>query len=161
MTKEIKDIKITNGDIVMDNKERLSRIKENKYQEIFGVNKEIFEEMLEILETAYEKEHKKGGRPSVLSVPDKLVIMLQYYREYRTMEHIAFDYGTNKSTVCDAIHWAEETIIKDKRFHLPSKKRLTEDDTIEEIAVDATETEIERPQKNRKITTQARKKDIH
>ena len=29
------------------------------------------------------------------------------------------------------------------------------------IAVDATETEIERPQKNRKITTQARKKDIH
>lgn len=161
MTKGIKDNKITNGDIVMDNKERLSRIKGNKYREIFGVNKEIFEEMLKILETAYKEEHKKGGRPSVLSVLDKLVIMLQYYREYRTMEHIAFDYGTNKSTVCDAVHWAEKTIIKDERYHLPSKKRLIEDDTIKEIAVDATETEIERPQKNRKITTQARKKDIH
>ena len=50
----------------MENKERLSRIKENKYREIFGVNKEIFEEMLKILETAYKEEHKKGGRPSVL-----------------------------------------------------------------------------------------------
>ena len=78
MTKGIKDNKIINGDIVMDNKERLSRIKGNKYREIFGVNKEIFEEMLKILETAYKEEHKKGGRPSILSVLDKLVIMLQY-----------------------------------------------------------------------------------
>ncbi len=60
MTKEIKDIKITNGDIVMDNKERITRIKENKYQEIFEVNKEIFEGMLKILETAYKEEHKKA-----------------------------------------------------------------------------------------------------
>ncbi len=129
----------------MDNEKRLCKIKESKYQEIFGVKKETFDKMLIILEKAYQDEHKNGGRPSVLSVLDKLVIMLQYYREYRTMEHIAFDYGTNKSTICDAIHWAESTLIKDEVFHLPSKKKLAEDTSTDKIAVDATEVEIERP----------------
>ncbi|MCM1316534.1 MAG: hypothetical protein NC244_14320 [Alistipes senegalensis] len=73
------------------------------------------------------------------------------------MEHIAFDYDTNKSTVCDAIHWAESVLIKSEKFHLPSKKRLIEDTTVEIIVVDTTE--IERPQKNRKNTIQVRKKD--
>lgn len=112
--------------------------------------------MLKIL---YEKTHKKGERPSVLSVLDKLIIMLEYYHEYRTMEHIAFDYDTNKSTVCDAIHWAESVLIKSEKFRIPSKKRLVEDTSVEVMIVDATEVEIERPQKNRKNTIRARKKD--
>ena len=115
--------------------------------------------MLKVLNAEYEKGHRKGGRPSVLSVLDKLIIMLEYYREYRTMEHIAFDYDTNKSTVCDAIHWAESVLIKSEKFHLPSKKRLVEDTSVEIIVVDTTEIEIERPQKNRKNTIQVRKKD--
>ncbi len=100
-------------------------------------------------------------RASVLSVLDKLIIMLQYYCEYRTMDNIAFDYGTNKSTVYYAIKWAEETLIKNKTFHLPSRKKLLEDTSIEIIVVDATEVEIERPQKNRKNTIRERKEDIH
>lgn len=97
----------------------------------------------------------------VLSVLDKLVIMLQYYREYRTMDNIAFDYQTNKSTIYYAIKWAEDTLIKNKAFHLPSRKKLLEDTSIEIIVVDATEVEIERPQKNRKNIIRERKKDIH
>lgn len=143
----------------MNNEKRIKKLKENKYQELFGVKKETFDEMLKVLNAEYEKGHRKGGRPSVLSVLDKLIIMLEYYREYRTMEHIAFDYDTNKSTVCDAIHWAESVLIKSEKFHLPSKKRLVEDTSVEIIVVDTTEIEIERPQKNRKNTIQVRKKD--
>ena len=139
----------------MNNEKRIKKIKENKYQELFGVKKETFDEMLKVLNAEYEKSHRKGGRPSVLSVLDKLIIMLEYYREYRTMEHIAFD----KSTVCDAIHWAESVLIKSEKFHLPSKKRLVEDTSVEIIVVDTTEIEIERPQKNRKNTIRVRKKD--
>lgn len=145
----------------MNNQQRLEKLKEKDYQKYFGVKKEVFEKMLEILKEADKEKHKKGGRPSVLSVLDKLIIMLQYYREYRTMDNIAFDYGTNKSTVYYAIKWAEETLIKNKVFHLPSRKKLLEDTSIEIIVVDTTEVEIERPQKNRKSTIQARKKDIH
>ena len=143
----------------MKNEERIGKLKEKDYQRYFGVNKVIFEKMLEILNEEYEKKHIKGGRPSVLSILDKLVIMLQYYREYRTMDNIAFDYNTNKSTICDAIHWAESVLIKNENFHLPSKKKLKEDKTIEVIVVDATEIEIERPQKNKDNTTQEKRKN--
>lgn len=145
----------------MDNQKRIEKLKEKDYQKYFGVNKATFDKMLEILEEADRYKRIKGGRPSVLSVLDKLVIMLQYYREYRTMDNIAFDYQTNKSTVYYAIKWAEDTLIKNKAFHLPSRKKLLEDTSIEIIVVDATEVEIERPQKNRKNIIRERKKDIH
>lgn len=149
------------GDERMDNEKRIKSLKEKDYQKYFGVTRATFDKMLEILEDADRYKRRNGERPSVLSVLDKLVIMLQYYREYRTMDNIAFDYGTNKSTVYYAIRWSEETLIKDKTFHLPSRKKMLEDTSIKVIVADATECEIERPQKNRKITIQARKKDIH
>ena len=142
----------------MDNEQKISKLKEEEYQKYFGVKKEVFEKMLEVLNDEYAKKHKKGGRPSVLSVLDKLVVMLQYYREYRTMDNIAFDYNTNKSTIYYAITWAEETLIKNDTFHLPSRKKLLEDKTIENVVVDATEIETERPQKNKRSTIRARKK---
>ncbi len=145
----------------MDNQKRIEKLKEKDYQKYFGVNKATFDKMLKILEEADRYKRIKGGRPSVLSVLDKLVIMLQYYREYRTMDNIAFDYQTNKSTIYYAIKWAEDTLIKNKAFHLPSRKKLLEDTSIEIIVVDATEVEIERPQKNRKNIIRERKKDIH
>lgn len=142
----------------MNNEKRIKKLKENKYQELFGVKKETFDEMLKELNKAYEEEHKKGGRPSVLIVLDKLIVMLEYYREYRTMEHIAFDYDTNKSTICDAIHWSESVLIKSEKFHLPSKKRLKEDTSIEIIAIDATEIETERPKKTKAILLRKKEK---
>ena len=144
----------------MNNAERIANLKSEKYQELFGVNKTTFEAMLEILETDYRRKHKQGGRPPKLSVPDKLIIMLQYYKEYRTMECVAFDYGVSKSTICDAIHWAEETLIADGRFRLPSKRALLEDDSIEVVIVDVTECETERPKKNKKDTIPAKRRDI-
>ena len=142
----------------MDNEQKISKLKEEEYQKYFGVKKEVFEKMLEVLNDEYAKKHKKGGRPSVLSVLDKLVVMLQYYREYRTMDNIAFDYNTNKSTIYYAITWAEETLIKNDTFHFPSRKKLLEDKTIENVVVDATEIETERPQKNKRSTIRVRKK---
>ena len=161
MKRAKKSDKIESGDGKMGNEKRIKELKEKDYQKYFGVTKATFDKMLEILEREYTNKHKNGGRPSILSVLDKLVIMLQYYREYRTMDNIAFDYGTNKSTVYYAIKWAEETLIKDKAFHLPSRKKILEDTSIEVIAVDATECEIERPQKNKISIIPERKRNIH
>lgn len=115
--------------------------------------------MLEVLEEAFREEHRQGGRPPKLSVPDKLVIMLCYYREYRTMESIAFEYGVAKSTIYESICRAEEALMKSGKFALPSKKALMDDPNIEVVLVDVTECEIERPQKNKKATIPGRKKD--
>lgn len=145
----------------MDNKARIAKLKENEYQKLFGVKKAIFEEMLEILEETYTREHKRGGHPPKLNALDKLVIMLGYYRDYRTMESIAFNYDVSKSTIYESIRWVEDTLIKSRKFSLPSKKALINDLDIDVILVDVTECEIERPQKNRSSTTQARKRDTH
>lgn len=46
--------------------------------------------MLKVIEEANKNGHCKGGHPCKLSLLDKLVIMLFYYREYRTMDSISF-----------------------------------------------------------------------
>ena len=142
----------------MDNKARLEKLGEGKYKELFGVKKETFDKMLEILEERHREEHAKGGRPSKLSVTDKLVIMLGYYREYRAMEHIAFDYSVAKSTICESIRWAEKALVKSGAFSLPAKRKVENDETIEVIIVDATETEVERPKKNSGSIIQEKRK---
>lgn len=133
----------------MDNAKRIARLKDEEFQRIFGVKKIIFNEMLQILEEQYRNDHKQGGHPVKLSILDKLVIMLGYYRDYRTMENIAFDYGVAKSTIYESIRWAENTLIKSGKFSLPSKKALVNDLDIEVVLVDVTECEVERPQKNK------------
>jgi len=139
----------------MDNLTRVSKLDEGKYQALFGVQKPTFDAMLAILEEAYEQLHKKGGRPPKLSVLDRLVITLGYYREYRTMEHIGFDYNIVKGRISDAIKWVENTLLQDGTFCLPGKRELANPDTdIEIIIIDATEQETERPQKNKGSHTQ-------
>jgi len=150
----------------VNNEKRLNDLKIEKYKGIFGVEKETFEKMLEALEEGYAEEHKENvrgsGRKGKLSLLDKLVIMLGYYREYRTMEHIAFDYGVAKSVICEAITWAESVLVKNKNFRLPPKRTLQEDESEILIAlVDVTEQEIERPKKGAKNGIRARKKGTH
>jgi predicted DNA-binding protein YlxM (UPF0122 family) len=140
----------------MDNITRIAKLKDNKYQQIFGVQKPTFEAMLTILEKEFEQLHKHGGRPPKLSVLDRLVVTLGYYREYRTMAHIAFDYNISKSCISDAVKWVENTLLINGTFSLPSKRELAKSDTdIEIIIVDTTEQRTERPQKNKSNPTQA------
>jgi len=134
----------------MDNTKRISELKGNEYQALFGVKKSTFEAMLTILEDEFERLHNQGGRPPRLSVLDKLVVTLGYYREYRTMNHIGFDYGVSKSRISDAVKWVEDTLLKNGTFSLPSKRELLKSDTeIEVVIIDVTEQETERPQKNK------------
>ena len=144
----------------MNNQERIAHLKAKDYQKYLGVKKDTFDVMLQILEKDYQRKHKMSGRPPKLSVLDKLMIMLQYYREYRAMDNIAFDYGVSKSTISDAIKWVEEALVKNGTFRLPSKRKLLEGASIEVVLVDATECEIERPQKNSVDITPARKRNI-
>lgn len=145
----------------MNNIKRLEQLKDEEYQGIFGVTKATFEKMLYILEEACKQQHSKGGRPlKRLSVLDKLIITLGYYREYRTIRHIAFDYEVSKSMIHKSIRWVEDLLIQSKEFALPSKRSLTETQDIKVVLVDVTECEIERPKKNKKNTTPARRRDI-
>jgi hypothetical protein len=129
---------------MIDNKKRISELNEEKYQELFGIEKTTFDKMQEILENAYKEMHKLGGRPPRLSVLDKFVVMLGYYHDYRTMENISFDYEVSKSRISDAVKCVENTLIDDGTFALPSKRELINPNTEILIAiVDVKEQETE------------------
>ncbi len=145
----------------LDNNERINRLKENEYQVLLGVNKRTFDKMYEILLNEYNKLHERGGKPPILTVLDKLVITLGYWKEYRAYRNIAFDYGVGKSAIGNAIIWVENTLIKNKTFSLPSKRAMQHKENIICVAVvDVTEQEIERPKKNSKNGTQERRNGI-
>jgi len=134
-------------------------MKASQYKEIFGIEKCVFDRLLRLLEAADAFQRKsKAGRKAQLSVLDKLMITLQYWREYRTYRHIAFDYGVGKSTIGEAVIWVENAIIASGLCNLKSARELRENTSKIKIAiVDVTEQEIERPKRGSKIGTLARK----
>lgn len=116
--------------------------------------------MLDVLEAAYKKLHLHGGKPPKLSVLDKLVITLCYWREYRTYRHIAFDYEVGKTAIGDSVRWVEDTLLGDGTFTLPSKRKFEQpNDEIEIMVVDVTEQEIERPKRGKKSGIPAKRND--
>ena len=84
---------------------------------------------------------------------------LEYIREYRTYFHISQSYGVSESSAYKAVRWVEDTLIKHPDFALPGRKELLKSDVeYDVILIDATETPIERPKKNKKGITLGKRK---
>ena len=142
----------------METKARIDRLSDEEFQRKYGVTRKTFEAMEEVLQEKYNKDHAKGGRKPKLSIRDRLCAFLIYYREYRTMENIAIDYDVANSTLCDAIHWTEDTLVKSGLFALPSKRSLCEGEVPDILLIDVTECETERPKKSTQILFRKKEK---
>ena len=143
----------------MSKYEQLQKKPPKNFKRLIGINEETFEAMISVFR-AYETERKKnhgvGGRKSLIP-EDKVLLMLSYYREYRTLEHIGFDYGVSEATASRTVREVEDVLIKSGKFSLPSKRALYGDDIdLEFIVVDATESPIQRPKKSSESTIQER-----
>ena len=143
--------------------ENIKNYSDVQFRRITGLKRDTFNKAVEILRVKYLKEHAKNvrrsGRKSTLSIEDKLLATLEYLREYRTFSHIAASYGIAESNIYRTIKWVEDTLIKDGAFSLPGKKALLSSNIEYEVVyIDATETHIERPQKNSGNITAARRK---
>ena len=141
--------------------EQVCNKKAEDFRRLTGIKKETFTEMLLILKEAEILKMKKGGRPHKLSLEDRLLMALEYLREYRTYFHVATSYGISESNCYQSIRWIENTLIKCGKFTLPGRKELLKSDIeYEVILIDATESPIERPKKNRKDIILEKRKDI-
>ena len=143
--------------------ENVLLLSDKVFRRIVGVKKSTFEEMIKILTEEDKIKKSKGGRPSKLSIEEKLLMTLEYLREYRTYAAIAVSYGISESNTYENIKWVEDMFIKCGRFSLPGKKALLNntDNEFEVILIDASESPIERPKKNKKIIILEKKSDIH
>ena len=127
-----------------------------------GIHKAVFLEIVEILNNykLLHRKHPRSGSKAILSTEDSLLMVLMYYREYRTQYHIGITYGLSESRVCEMIKEIESIIVQDARYHLPGKKRLLQsENTFEVVLIDVSESPVERPKKNNVGIIQARKSD--
>lgn len=132
----------------MQKYEQIAKLNPPSFRRQTGVKPTTFEKMIKILREAEEIKKSVGGKPNKICLEDRLLMSLEYLREYRTYFHIANSYGISESTCYRNCVWIEDTLIKSKEFRLPGKKALLESENeFEIILVDATETPIERPKK--------------
>lgn len=142
--------------------EGIKGLEDEKFRRLTGVKCSTFERMIEILSEADKKKHAKGGRKSKLILEDRLLMALEYIREYRTYFHVSQSYGVSESTCYETVKWIENTLIKHPDFALPGRKALLKSDMeYELVLIDATETPIERPKKDKSTFTLAKRNVTH
>jgi hypothetical protein len=134
-----------------------------QFQRQIGVKRVLFEEMVRVV-TDHKQKHRKHhgrGRPCRLSIADQVLVMLMYYREYRTFFHVGGSYGISEVQCWRIVTTIESILIETGLFHLPGKKQLTGDKiTYEVVVVDVSESPVERPKKNSEGIIQAKRKGI-
>lgn len=138
--------------------EEIQNIEDQKFKRLTGVKKLTFNKIVGILGESIKNRKTKSGRKKKLGLENCLLMTLEYLREYRTYFHIGQNYGVSESTAYKIIKWVEETLVQHPDFSLPGRKALEKNNNYEVVMIDATETPIERPKKNRKTFTRARKK---
>lgn len=117
--------------------------------------------MVEVLRGAELEKKKLGGKPNKLEMEERLLMWLEYVREYRTYFHTGASFGISESACFRNCVWIEDTLIKQKEFSLPKRTAPLESDAkIEVVVVDATESPVERPKKSKDSTTRERKRGI-
>jgi hypothetical protein len=148
------------GRLVMKIK-NLRKLSDENFRRVIGVKRETFSVMLMHLNEAEKTQKSRGGRPNKLSMQNRLLMTLEYLREYRTYAAIAVSYGLTESNVYKNIIWVESVLIKCEEFKLPGKKALLKSDhEFEIILIDVAESPIERPKKNNVDFTQGKRSVI-
>lgn len=137
--------------------EKAKDLKAKDFKRFYGVKKETFETMCEVVKEVLGQETR--GRNSDLSIEDQVLLTLSYWREYRTMFHLGQDFGIHESNVSRIIQKIEDILIKCGKFSLPSKRRLLEENELTYTIVDVTEMLIERPKKNKESIIREKRSD--
>ncbi|WP_105629049.1 IS5 family transposase [Spiroplasma poulsonii] len=125
-----------------------------------GIKKSTFNKMLDILKVAEIEKFKKGGKTNKLSLENRLLMTLLYWREYQTYFHLGKSFDISEANCYRNIKWIEDILIKNSDFQqLAGKKALINDYFNDKtIIIDATETPIQRPKKGQKQSYSGKKK---
>ena len=142
---------------------KVKNLTDKDFKRVVGVKKETFKDMMKVLRKHYKDAKVKGGTRRTLSATDELLMMLEYYREYRTFKHLGVDYGVSESTAHYIITKIEKILISDPQFHIEKLKHTEPQDesNIDIMVVDVTESQCERPKKSKNDTTLEKRKSIH
>ena len=144
----------------------VKNLNEEQFKRLVGVKPSTFEKMVSEAKRiskigAKKIVGKKRGPKDKLNWYDKVLMMLMYYREYRTFAHVGASYKVSESQCWRIVTTIEQWLIKSNLFHVPGRKKLTQSDMEWEVViVDVSEHSIERPKKNSGGIIQEKRKSI-
>lgn len=139
-------------------------IKDEKvFARICGLKRVLFEELyVRVAERAEElkEEHpiRKRGRKTEMSLEDKLLLMLMYYREYHTCLSISKTFGISEAYASKLIHRMGRLVAE--ALPLGGKATIHHAD-IKAVLIDASEQTIERPQRKQRQYYSGKKNAYH
>ncbi|UZQ30262.1 MAG: transposase family protein [Spiroplasma phoeniceum] len=131
--------------------DEFKNINDKEWLRLTGIKQDIFNKMLDILQVAEIEKFKKGGKTHKLSLENRLLMTLSYWREYRTYFHLGKNFGISESNCYRNIKWIEDILIKHPDFQQVAGKKALINDYFNDktIIIDATETPIQRPKKDK------------
>ena len=107
--------------------DKYENVNDESFKRVLGVKHSTYDEMVNEYKKAEEerkKGHKIGGRKPKLCEEDRVLFMLEYYREYRTLYHMGLEYGISEGQASKVVRDVESVLIKSGKFSLPSKRVL-------------------------------------
>ncbi|WP_416375073.1 helix-turn-helix domain-containing protein [Spiroplasma poulsonii] len=133
------------------NNNKFNTLNDREWLRLTGIKKSTFNKMLDILKVAEIEKFKKGGKTNKLSLENRLLMTLLYWREYQTYFHLGKSFDISEANCYRNIKWIEDILIKNSDFQqLAGKKALINDYFNDKtIIIDATETPIQRPKKDK------------
>jgi len=138
------------------------------FRRLTGLTVEKFDELLQNLTLLYNEAEEKrlykpnrqrakgAGRKQRLSLEDKLLMLLMYYRLYTTHEFLGFIFNFDDSNVGRQINYIQPLLAK--IFRIPTRRIKLSEEQLLEIFVDATEQQIQRPKRKQKKYYSGKKK---
>lgn len=131
--------------------ENLKNLKNDKFYRYFGIKRFHFNEMLEKL-IEIEKLEKNKGRKNKLSVEERLMMTLIYWKEYYTFFQMSIKCKMSPSSCFRNITWVENKLINHRDYQFLKERYKSKNDKKQENSnefqfylIDSTEIEIERP----------------
>lgn len=140
---------------------RYTKVRKNPttFNRLFGVSVQQFNEIMVRVAPQWEKQvtqrYKRPGRDYKLDIEDMVLMLLLYYRSYITQVFVGYLFGIDDSNVCRIIKKLEPILAK--VISLPKKPHLSKEE-VEELILDVTEQQIERPKKGQKAFYSGKKK---
>jgi hypothetical protein len=133
--------------------QQLQELNPTAFRRACGVKRQAFLAMVAVLRPDLDRQGKRGGQ-NRLSVEDQLLMVLYYWRHYRTQFDIGLEFDVSEATVCRTVDKVEALLVKSGQFRLPGKRQLQQAESEwEAVVVDVTEVVIERPKKSSEPTT--------
>jgi hypothetical protein len=151
----------------MSHTERLRR-SPNAFRQLTGITPAAFDRLLADLTPRYEQAEARrkdrpgrqrrpgAGRKHALSLADRLLMLLIYYRTYTTHVFLGFLFGVDDSAVGRNINPLQPLLAG--IFRIPERRIRLDPEEIRELFFDATERPTRRPKKGQRVFYSGKKR---